>query len=46
MQLSCNFLSGTPFDQTSLPKNFDPKGRHIIEQALKASAVIDSIPRS
>lgn len=44
MQLSCDFLSGTPFDLTALPKDFDPNGRHIIEQALKAAAVIDSIP--
>ena len=44
MQLSCDFLSGTPFDLTALPKDFDPNGRHIIEQALKAASVIDSIP--
>ena len=44
MQLSCDFLSGAPFDITSLPENFNPVGRHIIEQALKAAAVIDSVP--
>ena len=46
MQLSCDFLSGTRFDPKKLSEIFDPTGRHIIEQALKASAVIDSIPRS
>lgn len=46
MQLSCDFLSGTKFDINSLPKDFDPQGRYIIEQALKAADIIDSIPRS
>ncbi len=45
MQLSCDFLSGTPFDINSLPEDFDHNGHHIIEQALKAAAVIDSIPK-
>lgn len=45
MQLSCDFLSGTPFDINSLPEDFDPDGRHIIEQALKAAAVIDSVQK-
>lgn len=45
MQLSCDFLSGTAFDIGQLPEDFDPKGRHIIEQALKAAAIIDSIPK-
>ena len=45
MQLSCDFLSGTSFDINSLPKDFDPNGRHIIEQALKAAAVIDSVQK-
>lgn len=44
MQLSCDFLSGTSFDLSSLPDNFAPEGRHIIEQAVQAAQVIDSIP--
>lgn len=44
MQLSCDFLSGAPFDRSVLSEDFDPRGRHIIEQALKAADVIDSIP--
>lgn len=44
MKLSCAFLTDGPFDIRQLPPDFDPVGRHIIEQALKASAVIDSIP--
>lgn len=43
MELSCDFLENKPFDIKSLPEDFDPEGRLIIEKALQAAAVIDGV---
>lgn len=44
MQLSCAFLMDQPFHTDKLPEDLDPEGRYIIQEALKAAAVIDSVP--
>ena len=45
MRLSCALLMGEPFDVDGLPQDLDPQGRFLIDEALKASAIIDSVPK-
>ncbi|MCI5902895.1 MAG: hypothetical protein MRZ74_10270 [Blautia sp.] len=44
MRLSCALLMGEPFDVEALPQDMDPQGRFLIQEALKASEIIDSVP--
>lgn len=44
MRLSCALLMGEPFDVEALPQEMDSRGRFLIQEALKASEIIDSIP--
>ena len=41
MRLSCAFLKNEPFSLSSLPADYNPTGRNIIEISLQAAAVID-----
>lgn len=41
MRLSCAFLKNEPFSLSSLPTDYNPTGRRIIEISLQAAAVID-----
>ena len=43
MKLSCAFLMDKPFSLDDLPENYDPIGRKIITESLKAAAVIDAV---
>ena len=43
MRLSCAFLMNQPFDEASLPDDLEPEGRHIIEKALQAAAILDCV---
>lgn len=44
MRLSCALLMGEPFDVEALPQDMDLQGRFLIQEALKASEIIDSVP--
>ena len=44
MRLSCALLMGKFFDVETLPQDMDPQGRFLIQEALKAANIIDSIP--
>ena len=46
MLLSCAFLMNEPFDETSLPDDMEPEGRHIIRRALEAAAIIDGVTKA
>lgn len=46
MKLSCAFLMDEPFSPDGLPEDYDPLGRRIIIESLKAAAVIDAIPET
>ena len=43
MKLSCAFLMDAPFSMDNLPADYDPVGRKIIAESLKAAAVIDAV---
>lgn len=43
MKLSCAFLMDAPFSMNDLPADYDPVGRKIIAESLKAAAVIDAV---
>ena len=43
MKLSCAFLMDAPFSMDDLPADYDPVGRKIIAESLKAAAVIDAV---
>ena len=43
MRLSCACLMNQPLDEASLPDDLEPEGRHIIEKALQAAAIMDCV---
>lgn len=43
MKLSCAFLMDLPFSLNDLPQDYDPVGRKIITESLKAATVIDAV---